>query len=154
MPRKNYFLHAMRFYCDRITFTFEVIKPGGFKSHRAFSICPQRKELKMGNRIFVGNLPWTVTEEELQDLFAEAGEVVSVKVVTDRVTGQPKGFAFVEMASDAAAQKAIEALNGTVVKDRPLTVNEALPPKPRDNRGQGGGRGGFGGDRRPGRGGR
>lgn len=109
----------------------------------------------MGNRVFVGNLPWEVTEEELQGLFADAGQVVSVKVVTDKATGQPKGFAFVEMASDADAQKAIETLNGTVVKERALTVNEALPPKPRDNRGQGGGRGGFGGNRGPGgRGGR
>lgn len=109
----------------------------------------------MGNRVFVGNLPWEVTEEELQDLFADAGQVVSVKVVTDKGTGQPKGFAFVEMASDADARKAIETLNGTVVKERALTVSEALPPKPRDNRGQGGGRGGFGGNRGTGgRGGR
>jgi cold-inducible RNA-binding protein len=109
----------------------------------------------MGNKVFVGNLSWEVTEEELQALFAESGTVVSVKVVTDKMTGQPKGFAFVEMAADADAQKAIGQLNGTVLKERPLTVSEALPPKTRDDRGQGGGRGGYGGDRRPGgRGGR
>jgi RNA recognition motif-containing protein len=109
----------------------------------------------MGNRIFVGNLSWEAAEEELNALFAECGEVTSVKIVTDKFTGQPKGFAFVEMASDADARKAIEALNGTMLKDRALTVNEALPPKERDSRGQGG-RGGNGGNRRPsgGRGGR
>ena len=108
----------------------------------------------MGNKVFVGNLSWEVTEEELQTLFAETGPVVSVKVVTDKMTGQPKGFAFVEMGTDADAHKAIDRLNGTVLKERPLTVSEALPPKPRDNRSQGGGRGGYGGGRRSDRGGR
>ncbi len=107
----------------------------------------------MGNKIFVGNLSWEATEEELNDLFAGAGEVTSVKIITDKFTGQPKGFAFVEMATDADAQKAIQALNGTVLKDRALTVNEARPPKERESRGHGGGRGNYGGgggNRRPG----
>jgi len=109
----------------------------------------------MGNKIFVGNLSWEATEEELNDLFAGSGEVTSVKIISDKFTGQPKGFAFVEMATEAEAVKAIEALNGTMLKDRALTVNEAKPPKEREPRGQGGGggRGGFGGDRRPGGGG-
>lgn len=106
----------------------------------------------MGNKIFVGNLSWESTEEELNNLFAESGQVTSVKIITDKFTGQPKGFAFVEMATDADARKAIEALNGTMLKDRALTVNEARPPKERENRGQGGGggRGGYSGSNRPG----
>lgn len=95
----------------------------------------------MGNKIFVGNLSWEATEGELKDLFAGEGEVTSVKIITDKFTSQPKGFAFVEMASDADARKAIEALNGTMLKDRALTVNEARPPKERDNRRHGGGGG-------------
>ncbi|MGD0845319.1 MAG: RNA-binding protein [Geobacteraceae bacterium] len=106
----------------------------------------------MGNKIFVGNLSWESTEEELNKLFAESGQVTSVKIITDKFTGQPKGFAFVEMATDADARKAIEALNGTMLKDRALTVNEARPPKERENRGHGGGggRGGYSGNNRPG----
>ncbi len=99
----------------------------------------------MGNRVFVGNLSWEATEAELNDLFAGVAQVTSVKIVTDKFTGQPKGFAFVEFASDADAQKAIQALNGTMLKDRALTVNEAHPPKERENRGHGGGRGNYGG---------
>ena len=95
----------------------------------------------MGNKIFVGNLSWESTEEELNNLFAESGQVTSIKIITDKFTGQPKGFAFVEMATDAEARKAIEALNGTMLKDRALTVNEARPPKERENRGHGGGGG-------------
>ena len=103
----------------------------------------------MGNKIFVGNLSWEATEGELNDLFAGAGQVTSVKIITDKFTNQPKGFAFVEMATDADAQKAIEALNGTMLKDRALTVNEARPPKEREPRrqGGGGGRGNYGGGR-------
>jgi RNA recognition motif-containing protein len=103
----------------------------------------------MGNKIFVGNLSWEATEGELNDLFAGAGQVTSVKIITDKFTSQPKGFAFVEMASDAEAQKAIATLNGTMLKDRALTVNEARPPKERENRrqGGGGGRGNYGGGR-------
>jgi RNA recognition motif-containing protein len=108
----------------------------------------------MGNKIFVGNLSWEATEGELKDLFAGAGQVTSVKIIIDKFTNQPKGFAFVEMATDAEAQKAIATLNGTMLKDRALTVNEARPPKERENRrhggggsGGGGGRGNYGGGR-------
>jgi RNA recognition motif-containing protein len=106
----------------------------------------------MGNKIFVGNLSWESTEEELNNLFAESGQVTSVKIITDKFTGQPKGFAFVEMATDAEARKAVEALNGTMLKDRALTVNEARPPKEREGHGHGGGggRGGYSGNNRPG----
>jgi RNA recognition motif-containing protein len=109
----------------------------------------------MGNKIFVGNLSWEATEGELNDLFAAAGQVTSVKIITDKFTSQPKGFAFVEMATDAEAQKAVEMLNGTMMKDRALTVNEARPPKEREPRRQGGGGGGGGrGNYGGGRGGR
>jgi RNA recognition motif-containing protein len=108
----------------------------------------------MGNKIFVGNLSWEATEAELNDLFAGSGQVTSVKIVTDKFTSQPKGFAFVEMATDAEAQKAVETLNGTMLKDRALTVNEARPPKEREPRRQGGGGGGGRGNYGGGRGGR
>ena len=106
----------------------------------------------MGNKIFVGNLSWEATEEELNNLFSDAGQVTSVKIITDKFTRQPKGFAFVEMANDADAVKAITALNGTMLRDRALTVNEARPPKEREDHGQGGGggRGGYAGNKRPG----
>lgn len=106
----------------------------------------------MGNKIFVGNLSWEVTEGELNGLFSDSGQVNSVKIITDKFTNQPKGFAFVEMATDESALKAITALNGTMLRERALTVNEAHPPKPRDERGNsgGGGRRGHGGSGRPG----
>jgi RNA recognition motif-containing protein len=106
----------------------------------------------MGNKIFVGNLSWEATEDELNVLFSDAGQVTSVKIITDKFTRQPKGFAFVEMANDGDAIKAITALNGTMLRDRALTVNEARPPKEREDRGQGGGggRGGYAGSNRSG----
>ncbi|HTY20055.1 MAG TPA: RNA-binding protein [Geobacteraceae bacterium] len=104
----------------------------------------------MGNRIFVGNLSWETTEGELSGLFSGAGQVASVRIVTDKFTRQPKGFAFVEMATDEDAAKAISLLNGTMLRERALTVNEAHPPKDRDERGQGRG----GGKRGQGSGGR
>jgi cold-inducible RNA-binding protein len=103
----------------------------------------------MGKRLYVGNLPYTTTEAELRELFAATGdEVAEVKVVLDRDTGRPRGFAFVEMATDAGAQKALEALNGKDIQGRALSVSEAR------ERGGGGGGGGRGGDRGGSRGGR
>lgn len=104
----------------------------------------------MGNRLYVGNLPFDVTEEQLRNLFAQDGRQVSeVKVVTDRETGRPRGFAFVEMGSQADAAGAISALNGTQFGGRALTVNEARESEPRRGGGfggrPGGGRGGGGG---------
>lgn len=96
----------------------------------------------MTQRIYVGNLPFTATEEQVEQLFAAHGEVVSVALPTDRETGRPRGFGFVEMEKDAAAA-AIRALDGTDFGGRNLRVNEA---EPRENRGGGGGgRGGYGG---------
>ncbi len=92
----------------------------------------------MAKRIYVGGLPYSATEEELQNLFAKSGTVTSVSVITDRYTGQAKGFGFVEMSSDAETNAAIKALDGTTMGGRTLTVNEA---KPREDNGGGGGRG-------------
>ncbi len=93
-------------------------------------------------KLYVGNLPFSCTESELLEMFSEHGEVTSATLVMDRETGRPRGFGFVEFADDGNARNAMEALNGTDVGGRSLTVNEA---KPRENRGGGGGRGGFGG---------
>ncbi|MGD0837267.1 MAG: RNA-binding protein [Polyangia bacterium] len=102
----------------------------------------------MGTRLYVGNLSYNVTEPELKDVFAENGRnVKEVKVVLDRDTGRPRGFAFVEMTTDAEAAQAIETLNGREIQGRPINVSEA---RERAQRGGGGG-GGFGGGGRGGR---
>jgi RNA recognition motif-containing protein len=98
----------------------------------------------MSRKLYVGNLPYNTGEAELQELFARAGTVDSVKVMRDMATGRARGFAFVEMASDAEAQRAISELNNYQLEGRGLTVNEARP-KPA---GGGGGFGGGGGSRR------
>ncbi len=94
--------------------------------------------------IYVGNLTFDATEDQVRGLFEAYGPVDKVSIVTDRDTGQPRGFAFVEMTDDDSAGKAMEALNGTNLGGRNLTVNEARPKTDRP-RGGGGGRGGFGG---------
>jgi len=111
----------------------------------------------MGKKLYIGNLPYSVTETALRELFAQAGEVSSVSIITDRDTGRPRGFAFVEMASDAAAAQAISQINGKSLGERSITVAEARPQRERSSFGGGGGfgggsRGGFGGG--GGRGGR
>ena len=98
----------------------------------------------MGSKIYVGGLPYAATEQQLSDLFAQHGAVESARVITDKFTGQSRGFGFVEMTASEDAQKAIAALNGTQMDGRTLTVNEAKPMEPRSG-GGGGGRGGFGG---------
>jgi len=97
----------------------------------------------MGKNLYVGGLPYSVTDEQLQELFEAHGAVESARVITDRYTGQSRGFGFVEMEADAGAQAAIEALNGTNMGGRTITVNEARPRENRPGRGSGGG----GGDR-------
>ncbi|MFL7808710.1 MAG: RNA recognition motif domain-containing protein [Anaerolineae bacterium] len=97
----------------------------------------------MGKNIYVGNLSYDTTQDQLQALFEAHGEVSSVNVITDRATGRPRGFAFVEMATEQAANAAIAALNGQEVDGRALTVNEAKPRESRGgDRGRGGSRGG------------
>ena len=95
----------------------------------------------MGSKIYVGGLPYSATEQELSELFGKHGAVSSAQIITDKFTGQSRGFGFVEMSSDAEAQVAITALNGAEMGGRTLTVNEARPQEPRT----GGGGGGFGG---------
>ena len=106
----------------------------------------------MGKKIYVGNLPFTATNESLSEMFASFGNVDSSKIVTDRDTGRSKGFGFVEMSDSSEADAAIEKLNGSDFGGRSLTVNEARPMEPRTG-GFGGG-GGRGGDRGGDRGGR
>jgi RNA recognition motif-containing protein len=99
----------------------------------------------MGNKLYVGGLPYSVTDGRLQEIFAAHGTVESAKVITDKFTGQSRGFGFVEMGSGAEAQKAIQALNGTQLDGRSLVVNEAKPTERRDS--GGGGRGNRSGGR-------
>jgi cold-inducible RNA-binding protein len=99
------------------------------------------RRITMGKRLYVGNLSYSTTEADLRDAFAAAGEVAEVKVVLDRDTGRPRGFAFVEMATEAAAQSAMETLNGKDLQGRTIAVSEARER----SGGGGGGRGGFGG---------
>lgn len=96
----------------------------------------------MSKRLYVGNLPYSITESALHEMFSEAGPVDSVKLITHRDTGRSKGFAFVEMATDEAAERAIAEFNGRKIEGRPITVNEAKP-LPREDRTGGGGGGGF-----------
>ena len=98
----------------------------------------------MSIKLYVGGLPYSVTEQQLQELFSQQGAVTSAKVITDRVTGQARGFGFVEMATSEEAQKAIASLNGTQMGGRTITVNEARPQEKRTGGGGMGERGGGG----------
>jgi len=100
----------------------------------------------VGTKLYVRSLPYSTTEQQLTELFAQHGTVQSAKVITDRYTGQSRGFGFVEMATNEEAQKAITALNGTPLGGRTLVVNEARPQEKRPYGGGGGG-GGDRGDR-------
>lgn len=116
----------------------------------------------MNKKLYVGSLPYSVTEDELRELFAPFGTIESIRIISDKYTGQSKGFGFVEMATEEDAQKAIEGANGKEMGGRALVVNEARPEQPRERSfggGGGGGGGGWGGGRgdfggRGGRGGR
>jgi RNA recognition motif-containing protein len=105
----------------------------------------------MAKNIYVGNLVWDATADDLLALFQQYGAVARAQVITDRETGRSRGFGFVEMDNDAEAQAAIDTLNGTPFRGRPLTVNEARPRE--DRGGGGGGGGGYGGGRGGGGGG-
>ena len=96
----------------------------------------------MGKKLYVGNLPFSATEQALLETFSQCGKVESAKIITDRDTGRSKGFGFVEMSNDAEATAAISKFNGADYDGRAMTVNEARPMAPRENRG-----GGFGGGR-------
>lgn len=108
----------------------------------------------MGKKLYVGNLPYSATEQALSDSFSECGTVASVKIITDRESGRSKGFGFIEMETDEAAATAITKFNGAMYEGRAMTVSEAKPMAPREGGGRGfggggggGGRGGFGGGR-------
>ena len=103
----------------------------------------------MSNKLFVGNLSFGTTEGDLKEIFSKHGNVTEVNIIMDRMTGRSRGFGFVEMESDDACQRAIQALNGVEVDGRAITVNEARERAPR----QGGGGGGYGGGRGGGGGG-
>jgi RNA recognition motif-containing protein len=98
----------------------------------------------MGRKLYVGNLPYSVTEEALTKKFSAFGQVESAKLISDRDTGRSKGFGFVEMGSDSEAKAAIDGLNGVDYDGRPMKVNEAKPQQKRSGGGGGGG-GGYGG---------
>ncbi len=100
----------------------------------------------MAKKLYVGNLPYTFTDQDLHSLFSQAGTVTSAQVIMDRASGRSKGFGFVEMSSDGEAQDAINRFSGKENNGRPLTVNEARPMEPRGNS-RGGGFGGGGRDR-------
>jgi RNA recognition motif-containing protein len=99
----------------------------------------------MGKKLYVGNLPYSVDDAALEQMFAPHGAVQSAQVIMDRDTGRSKGFGFVEMGSDQEAQTAIQALNGQMIEGRSLTVNEARPKTEGGGGRGGGGRGGYGG---------
>jgi RNA recognition motif-containing protein len=111
------------------------------------------REFFMGNNLFVGNLPYDVDDAQLSEVFSQAGTVTSAHVVTDKFSGQSRGYGFVEMSSDAEAAQAVTLLNGRDFRGRPMTVNEARPREERGGfRSGGGGRsygggGGYGGGR-------
>jgi hypothetical protein len=109
----------------------------------------------MGNKLYVGNLPYSVRDSDLEQSFGQFGSVTSAKVIMERDTGRSKGFGFVEMGSDAEALAAVEGMNGAPLGGRNLVVNEARPMEPRPPRtgGFGGGGGGYGGGGREGGGG-
>jgi RNA recognition motif-containing protein len=100
----------------------------------------------VAKKLYIGNLPYTIDDESLHSKFAQFGEVQSAKVITDRETGRSKGFGFVEMSEDSAADTAIEKLNGADLGGRAINVSEARPQAPREG---GGGRGGGGFSRGP-----
>jgi len=113
----------------------------------------------MGKKLFVGNLPFSATEQSIKDAFSKCGTVESAKIITDRDTGRSKGFGFVEMSSDSEAADAISKMNAAEIDGRAISVSEAKPQAPREGGGgggggYGGGRGGGGGGRGGGRGGR
>ena len=101
----------------------------------------------MGKRLYVGNLPFSATDESLMQMFQQAGQVESARIITDRDTGRNKGFGFVEMSTDQEAADAITKFNGADFEGRSVTVNEARPMAPREGGGGGRGFGGGGGDR-------
>ena len=105
----------------------------GHGVHNLFS-CSSPKEVYMSKKLYVGNLPFSATDQTLLETFSQCGTIESAKVITDRETGRSKGFGFVEMTNDTEAQNAIAKFNGAQFDGRAMTVNEARPMEPRQNR--------------------
>jgi RNA recognition motif-containing protein len=103
----------------------------------------------MAKKLYVGNLSYETTSEQLKELFTQVGEVTEISLITDRDTGRSKGFGFIEMATETNAQEAIRRFDGHVLNDRALTVNEARPREDRSGGSFGGGGGGYGGGSKP-----
>jgi cold-inducible RNA-binding protein len=103
-----------------------------------------KKGLKMAKKLFVGGIPWATTSDDLKELFSQHGTVASATVITDKMTGRSRGFAFVEFENDAEADAATEALNNKEYNGRTLVVKEARPLEDRPKRSFGGNRGGYG----------
>jgi cold-inducible RNA-binding protein len=133
----------MRKTVHRARWSRTVLKPtlGTFHGQQSERL----RKAPMGTKLFVGNLSFDVIENDLQDLFAQAGSVSSVNIMQDRATGRSRGFAFVEMATEEDTKNAISMFSGKDFKGRPLTVNEARPREERSGGGGGGYRGGRGG---------
>ena len=106
-----------------------------------------RNRVSMSAKLFVGNLSFNATENQLQDLFAAHGNVIEVDLIMDKFSGRPRGFAFITMENKEGADAAVQALNGKEFEGRALTVNEARPREERPRGGGGGGGGGYGRDR-------
>ena len=141
------FRHSLSCSVDYLFACFQIVP----RVPASQSNKPPQQKVHMSAKLFIGNLPFNATENDLQDHFSQAGAVVSVNIMQDRTTGRSRGFAFIEMASQEAAQSAISLFNQKDFQGRPLTVNEA---RPREERPPGGGGyrggGGGGGDRRGG----
>jgi hypothetical protein len=135
----------------RVCFSLHWFVDCGFGLHRVLRVI--LRSPTMGNKLYVGNLPYSFRDEDLQQAFAAHGSVTSAKVMMERDTGRSKGFGFVEMGSDAEAQAAINGMNGQQFGGRGLVVNEARPMEARPPRTGGGGFGGGGGGGRSGGGG-
>jgi RNA recognition motif-containing protein len=133
-----------------MTISYVYVLTLDFRVDASTVLYPCQGVYAMSMKLYVGNLPYSFSNDDLQRLFEPYGEVESAAVIMDRDTGRSKGFGFVEMASREEAEAAIEGLSGMAVGDRELTVNEA---RPREDRGGGGGRGGYGGGSRGGGGG-
>jgi len=109
---------------------------------RPIGLWPKGKEVigvSNGKKLYVGNLPYSLTSDQLREMFTEAGSIVDVVVISDRATGRSKGFGFVEFATDAEAAKAVEMLNGKDIQGRPLVVNVARPKEENPRPSYGGG---------------
>lgn len=133
---KNHPQACMTIYDSHVSSTASNVSTGVVPI--IFLSGPQSLGGIVGRKLYVGNLPYSATESDLSEKFAESGTVESCKLITDRDTGQSKGFGFVEMATDGEAQAAIDRLNGTDYDGRPMKVNEAKPQERRSGGGGGG----------------